>query len=256
MSINSCQIKFIPLDDLFNTHRFCEPTARTEEAAIGANNQNVWFSSLGTDLEVTEFVKGKPGSSTEQYETTFLNTTLDDPDFGDPLNDLHKMSVFHPKSQGNMATAAFIRDVVSQWSRDEGHDNPTGGIPSQGVSPACQQGEAPVQHCQNMNWPNDLSPFINLDSPSPGIACYQNTDRRWCGIVSSASCQAVIGWSLNDPTPSVTYADLKLFADSKTDISDCVQGTQDVRKVCPVGIKGVCSTVTKFCINAVGTNCI
>jgi hypothetical protein len=66
VSTNPNTIKFVDVDALYEGHRFCKPSKRTAEDAIGANDDNIWFISLQTRLDETEIVSAAINRNEEE----------------------------------------------------------------------------------------------------------------------------------------------------------------------------------------------
>ena len=117
ISMDPHRIKFVNIDEHFEGHRFCEKNKTDPIAAIGATDPNVWWISLGTKMEETEWIP----ANTPVQELPAPNSRGSGSQFGNPFKKLHTNSVFHPKRAAHERTARKIADVVGKFAHENRH---------------------------------------------------------------------------------------------------------------------------------------
>ncbi|KAI9776855.1 MAG: hypothetical protein M1839_009303 [Geoglossum umbratile] len=239
-AVNPRKIKFIDYDSLFEGHRFCEPTKTNINDAVGANDGNTWFISLGTTLEESEWV---PGDSSEEkmWDQSSLGPI--------GIGPLQRNSVFHPKEGGHFRAAGEIADVIGKFALENGHTTAGG---------ACTTGQAPRTDCVQLPWGN-LDTQIDFGNPGANIACYQNGNRRWCGVTSYGQCQVTIGWDVTNnggKAPSLSLRQIKAYVDGHiNDNPNCLGKSLQTQSDCTQTTPQKCTTNFLYCLTAVGVDC-
>jgi hypothetical protein len=146
VGVSPTRIKFVNIDDHFRGHRFCD-NGKTD----GANDPDVWFISLGTNLEESSFTPDG-NSALEQAWADW------DDGSGNLLpGKLRQSSCFHPKTPGHAETAKKVQSAVQNWGSENGHNQ---GPPPRQCYPT-DAGDIPrgiisVTNPKQVNDPNGL----------------------------------------------------------------------------------------------------
>jgi len=155
----SDRIKFVGIDGGFENQRFCEAGRKTPE---GANDPEVWFTSLNTKLLEDNFAPDANSAVDKawvEWADALAADTAKASDGGgndgggnaggdDDFRpgELKAASSFHPKTAGHAKTAASVKDTLDQWVADgqvivpvtdfpEPEPIPVGPIPEDESSP-------------------------------------------------------------------------------------------------------------------------
>ena len=104
-------VEFIDIDDHFHGHRFCEQAMDNRVPGSGKDNNDVWFSSLETELEESEFVFD-PDSSEDQAWAEWRQGLVDNGEQFGPTG-FGQDASFHPKTAAHKITAEKIRDLIN-----------------------------------------------------------------------------------------------------------------------------------------------
>jgi hypothetical protein len=162
----SDRIQFVDIDAGFEGHRFCEKNHDREPE--GANDPDVWFTSINTKLEEDSFVPNPDSELERSWDEWSKRAAAEagqgggDGDEGDLFpgipNELRKSSVFHPKTAGHAKTAAVTKDTLDKWAAA----NPLPVIVPVTDFPDNQPGIIPV-----LPMPEPVQPMPPVEKPRP-----------------------------------------------------------------------------------------